>query len=216
VAARRHPDKFIVMGRLDLRRARSDSALAQHLKRNSLVGYRIAFFGRQRALLADGACNWFWAAAERLGVPVMLFADGMCSHLDRVAERHAGLQIVVDHLNLCPSVRDEDLGPLITQTLTLAKRPNVAVKASGLPCHVTEKYPYPSLRDHVKRVIDHFGPDRTFWGSDVSRLPCTYPDAVAQFRQQLDFLDSDEASTVMGAGVLRWLDDRLPVNGRLP
>jgi predicted TIM-barrel fold metal-dependent hydrolase len=207
-AARRHPDKFMVMGRLDLRRPRGVAALAEHLKRNSLVGYRFAFFGRDRSLLVDGSCDWFWSAAERLGLPVMVFADGMCSHLARVAERHPGLRLAIDHLNLCPWIRDEDIAPLLAQTLALARHPNVSVKASGLPCHVTEQYPYPGLRDHIERVVDHFGPDRTFWGSDLSRLPCSYEEAVAVFRHHLDFLDPTDLALVMGVGVSRWLGSR--------
>jgi predicted TIM-barrel fold metal-dependent hydrolase len=53
---------------------------------------------------------------------------------------------------------------------TMAKRPNVAVKASALPSYSSEPYPYRGLHAHIRRVYDAFGPQQMFWGTDFTRL----------------------------------------------
>lgn len=44
-----------------------------------------------------------------------------------------------------------------------------------------------------------------FWGSDVSRLPCSYRQAVEHFLHALDFIPRVELPWVMGEGVSRVL-----------
>jgi predicted TIM-barrel fold metal-dependent hydrolase len=96
--------------------------------------------------------------------------------------------------------------------LRLGALENVSVKASAAPCYSTEGYPFANLRPHLKRVYEHFGPRRTFWGSDVSRLPCTYREAVDHFVEALDFIPREELPWVMGRGlsrVLGWKEPRM-------
>lgn len=44
--------------------------------------------------------------------------------------------------------------------LVAAKRPNIAVKVSALPCYTDTLYPYRNLHTHIRRVYDAFGPQR--------------------------------------------------------
>jgi hypothetical protein len=64
-----------------------------------------------------------------------------------------------------------------------------------------------------------FGPKRMFWGSDVSRLPCSYRQAVDHFLHELDFIAPTDLPWVMGRGVaqvLRWeLDQAAPGSATL-
>ena len=55
----------------------------------------------------------------------------------------------------------------LTAVCALAKRPNVAVKASGMPSLSTQEYPFRDLHDAIRRLVDAFGPRRTFWGTDL-------------------------------------------------
>ncbi|GIT39659.1 MAG: hypothetical protein Ct9H300mP8_08550 [Gammaproteobacteria bacterium] len=76
---------------------------------------------------------------------------------------------------------DEHLMAKLSPTLELARFPNIAVKASCMPNLVSEKYPFPSLLPMIQKVVGAYGPDRTFWGSDVSRLECSWRECRSLF-----------------------------------
>jgi predicted TIM-barrel fold metal-dependent hydrolase len=59
---------------------------------------------------------------------------------------------------------DGALGPALEPLLAAARHPNVAVKASALPCYSTELYPCRNLHQYIRRAVDAYGPCRVFWG----------------------------------------------------
>jgi len=94
--------------------------------------------------LDGGTADWFWAAAEKYDIPVMVFAPFAVEKIGEIAERHPGLRVIVDHMGLNVQWRGKDLAPGVDVLLKFARLENVAVKASCLPCYVDE--PYPSQR----------------------------------------------------------------------
>jgi predicted TIM-barrel fold metal-dependent hydrolase len=122
-----------------------------------------------------------------------------------VAERHRGLKIVVDHLAIPVEVTGDAAFAGLDDVLALAVHPNVAVKVSALPCHSRERYPFRDLHVHLRRVFDAFGPSRMLFGSDYSRLPCSYQDAIRLFTEALEFLSPADREEIMGAAAARWL-----------
>lgn len=209
-AARLHPDRFAVMGRLTLDAPESRERIAAWKDQPAMLGIRLTFHrGRYRTWLDDGTIDWFWAAAERYDVPVMALAPHHLPRLAEVAARHPGLRLCIDHMGLNNSLVGKPLGPIIDGVLKLASLPNVAVKASALPCYSTESYPYPSLHPQVRRVVDAFGPKRVFWGTDLSHLPCPYGQALTLFTEELDLTD-DEKEWILGRALAEWLDWPLP------
>lgn len=89
--------------------------------------------------------------------------------------------------------------------IDLARRPNVAVKASAVARYTTESYPYPVAQQRLRRILDAFGSQRFFWGSDISSLPCTYRQAVTLFTDELPWLSAADQKLVMGQGICNWL-----------
>jgi hypothetical protein len=88
----------------------------------------------------------------------------------------------------------------------LAKHPNVAVKASGLPSLSTQAYPFRDVHDAIRRLVDAFGPTRTFWGTDLTRMPCSYRECIDLFAiEQQSWLTGDDLELVMGRAVCEWL-----------
>src|SRR3954452_349953 len=74
-AARLHPDRFAVMGRLAINRPENSDLVASWKQQTHMLGIRMVFnHGRSRSWLTDGTADWFWQAAERYDVPVMVFA----------------------------------------------------------------------------------------------------------------------------------------------
>lgn len=211
MAVQEYPGRFAAMGRLAVDDQENNHLLERWLEQPGMLGIRLTFSrGEQRHWLTNGTVDWFWPAAERAGIPVMVFAPGLTDQLSLVAARHEGLRLVVDHMGLAANELDADLTTLIRPVLELARFPNVAVKASGLPGLVSEPYPFQSLHEPIHRVLDAFGPNRVFWGSDLSRLRCSYREAVRLFSEALDFLSDNDRHWIMGNGVARWLGWPVP------
>jgi predicted TIM-barrel fold metal-dependent hydrolase len=182
-AAARYPDRFVVMGRFDPNATGAPRALASWLAQPHMAGIRMTFHKPP------------WSG----------WLDNGTLEVERVARRHPGLQLVIDHLGRRSELRDEACFADLDLMLRLGALENVSVKASAAPCYSTEAYPFRNLRPYLKRVYEHFGPRRTFWGSDVSRLPCTYRQAVDHFLEELDFIPREELAWVMGRGLSRLL-----------
>jgi L-fuconolactonase len=199
------PESFRVMARVDLRTG--DPGPVRELLRSPVVaGVRLVFLPADAGRVDDPAAEWFWSFAEAEDVPVMLLASGQLDALGDLARARPGLRLAVDHLGLTGQATDAAIGPEIGQLVALAELDNVSVKATAAPCYSTEPYPYPSLHPFLRQLYDAFGPDRLFWGSDLSRLRGSYADLVRLFREELDFLSGADGDAVMGGSVLRWLD----------
>jgi predicted TIM-barrel fold metal-dependent hydrolase len=206
--AARHPGRFVVMGRFDPSAPDAPAQLASWLDQPHMAGIRMTFHKPQwTRWLDDGTIAWFWRDCERLGIPIMLLIPGRLDAVASIAKRHPQLQLIVDHLARRSELRDDACFADLDLLLRLAALANVSVKASSVPCYSTEAYPFAKLAPYLRRVFDSFGPRRMFWGSDVSRLPCTYREAADHFLHALDFLQGDDKAWVMGRGLstlLRW------------
>jgi len=211
-AAQRHPDRFAVMGRIDTQDANARRLVASWRRQPGMLGLRLSF-NRPRpiAALAGGDLEWLWDAAERAGVPLMLrVSHALAPHVDGIAARHPGLKIVLCHLALTNGERGAAAFRDLDRLLVLARHPGVAVKASALPCYATDGYPCRSLHPYLRRVYDAYGPRRMFWGTDLSRLPLSYREAVTMYTEEMPWLGAQDLEWIMGRGLCAWLDWPLP------
>ena len=97
-----------------------------------MVGLRFYFNERhKREWMTDGTLDWLWPAAERAQVPVALAAALFLPTVGRIAERHPGLKLIVDHMAVPPGSKGQAAYRFQPELLALAKYPNVAVKATG-------------------------------------------------------------------------------------
>ena len=210
-AAHKFPDRFAVMGKVPLNEPASKDRLPTWLKQPGMLGFRISFrHSGTHSFLDDGTADWFWAACEEYDIPVMIFAPFAVARIGEIAERHPKLRVIVDHMGLNVQWKGNDLGPGVDVLLRFARFENVAVKASCLPCYVAENYPYPTLYPQIRRVVESFGPQRIFWGTDLSQLPCSYRQAVTLFTEELDFLSAQDQEWIMGKALAQWLRWPLP------
>ena len=211
-AARSHPERFAVMGLFDTERRDAREKLATWLQQSGMLGFRFsARDPKYKTALPEGRLDWLWAAAEELGIPVMIGVLPPDLHLvDRVAERHPGLKIALDHMARVFGKKDDEAFPELHKLLALAKRPNVAVKASGMPSYTEGPYPYHRMHPYLRRAYDAYGPKRLFWGTDLTKLPCTYRQAVTMFTEELAWLTAEDKEWIMGRGLCEWLGWNIP------
>lgn len=207
-AAHAHPGRFAIMGRLTIHPANRDR-LARWKDQPGMLGLRFVY-RPEMTWLNDDSAEWLWQTCERYALPVMIIARGHIMALDRLAERHPGLRLVLDHLQLGPG-KDAEAFADLPGLLQMARLPNVAAKASALPCVSSEPYPYRNIHGYIRQVFDAFGPKRTFWGTDLTRLPCTYRQAVTLFTEELPFLSDADQEWVMGRALCEWLGWKLPM-----
>ena len=210
-AARLYPERFAVMGRLAVEKPESRALVADWKKQPGMLGMRFTFrTDLQRPWLTDGTADWLWPACEKAGVPLMLLVPGSLDVLGRIAERHPGLRLTIDHVGLLRLTRGPGVFEDLPKVCALAKYPNVAVKASGVPSFSAEPYPFRDVHEPMHRLFDAFGPRRTFWGTDLTRMPCTYRECIDLFTKELPWLAGDDLAWVMGRGVCEWLGWPLP------
>jgi predicted TIM-barrel fold metal-dependent hydrolase len=171
-----------------------------------MLGLRFALVQpHQRAWWTDGTLDWLWPAAERAGIPVALLAGEFLPVVARVATRHPGLKLMIDHLGRTGGQQDEPAFGDLPDLLALARYPNVAVKATGAPSYSSAPYPYRNIHSYVRQVYDAFGPRRLFWGSDITRMPCSWRQCITLFTEELPWLTNSDKELIMGRAVCDWL-----------
>jgi L-fuconolactonase len=206
-ASRVHPDRFRFAARYDLADPSAPEWISAWRRQSGMLALQLTF---QTPLfqkpLIDGEIDWLWAAAERAGLPLTIYLpNALMPVIDRVARAHPGLSIVINHFGLTGSRRDDDAFTDFANLLALGKCPNVAVKASCLPFYTTQPYPFRNLHDPIRKAYDAFGPKRLFWGTDLSRLPCSYRQGVTLFTEELPWLTPSDQEWIMGRGICEWL-----------
>jgi predicted TIM-barrel fold metal-dependent hydrolase len=173
-----------------------------------MLGLRYTFLhdaARQR--LHDGDYERLFAAAEQAGVPIATLATDSLGYLGGVAERHPGLRLTIDHLGGrggLTTLKDHAAMEHMPRLLALAKHPNVAVKATGAPGYSAEAYPYPTMQSYLRQIYDAFGPNRMFWGTDITKMPCSWRQCATMFTEELPWLKGDDLEFVMGRALCAW------------
>ncbi|MBI2206114.1 MAG: amidohydrolase family protein [Candidatus Rokubacteria bacterium] len=210
-AARRHPDRLAILGNFPLDKAESRALIDGWKQKPGMLGLRFTFLQpHMKTWPTDGTMDWLWPAAERAGIPVALLAHTFMPKVAEIAARHPGLPLIVDHLGRPSGTKDDAAWSSLDEMLALAKHPNVAIKATGAPSYSSEPYPYRNIHGHLKRIFDAFGPQRMFWGTDITRMPCTWRQCVTMFTDELPWLKGRDLELVMGRAVCDWLGWKLP------
>jgi hypothetical protein len=151
------------------------------------------------------AADWFWRIAADQDIPVMLHAPGDMDGIRALATRYPSLRLAIDHLGIGRSVRGRAAFAHIDDLLALADLSNVSVKLSTLPIFSAEPYPYADTHEALHKLFNAFGPQRLFWGSDLSRLPCSYRLCVDLFARELRWLRGADLDAVIGGALCNWL-----------
>ena len=207
-AVRDYPGRFAIMGALPLDDPASRTKIASWRNQHGMLGLRYGFLhDPMRTWLADGTLDWLWAEAERAGVPIAMLATDSLKEIAGIAQRHPGLRLTIDHLGGrggLTTLKDAAAMTHIPDLLALAKFPNVAVKATGAPGYSSEAYPFRSMHLYLRQIYDAFGPNRMFWGTDITKMPCPWKQCVTMFTEELPFLNAADKTLIMGEALCAW------------
>jgi predicted TIM-barrel fold metal-dependent hydrolase len=206
-AARAHPDRFAILGNFALDKPESRALVDTWKQRPGMLGCRFTFIGPDQSKWpTDGTVDWLWPAAERAGLPIAMMAANFLPKVAEVAQRHPNLKLILDHLGRPRGdTSPRDRWANLADVLALARYPNVAMKATGAPSYSDQPYPFRDLHDNLQRLYDAFGPRRWFWGTDITRMPCSWRQCVTLFTEELPWLKGRDLELVMGQAVCDWL-----------
>lgn len=203
-----YPGRFAIMDHLPLDAPDAPERLARLRDEKGMLGLRYLFLSdEERARLHSGRIDWLWQEAEKAGVPIAVLATDELEYMGEIADRHPDLRLTIDHLGGRggnTTLKDHEAMAHMPDLLALATRPNIGVKVTGAPGYSAETWPYPIMQGYVRRVFDAFGPDRTFWGTDISKMPCSWADCVAMFTREMDWLSGADLERVMGGAIRDW------------
>ena len=207
-AVRDYPGRFAILGHLPLDDPGAPGRPAGWRDRPGVLGLRYLFLEPEdRARLDGDGLDWLWAGAEAHGIPIAVLATDELPRFGEIAARFPGLKLTIDHLGGRggnTTLKDHAAMAHMPDLLALARHPNIAVKATGVPGYSAEAYPHSIMTDYVGRVLRAFGPDRVFWGTDISKMPCSWRDCITEFTEAMDWAPREDLARVMGGAVRDW------------
>ncbi|MBC2666705.1 amidohydrolase family protein [Novosphingobium flavum] len=210
-AVNKHPDVFRIMALIDPTRPDLAAAFPRWREQTGVLGIRMACPVEHPEWLLNGTTDWIWPAAEKAGLPIMFLTTGQLHLFDTIAERHPNLPLIIDHLGVSYAALQQGLfDQTIDAAVALAKYPNVSIKLSSLGLFSREVWPWRDLDDTIKRLFDVYGPERCYWGTDVTasiaRSEATYRQRVTHFTEELGFFSESDLDWIMGRAILKRLD----------
>lgn len=206
-ASRAHPDRFCCVGTVDVHDADARAFIVRWRDQPGMKGLRVNCSRELSTAFERGELDWVWAAAEAAGLPVMtLVQHPKLPLLDAIAKRHPRLRLSLVHMGLETDTRDEAAFRHIDRLLDIASNPNVCVNVSALPLYTSDPWPHRALHPYLQRIHEAFGARRMFWGTDLTRLSCSYREAVSMFTSEMPWLAQDDLEWIMGRGLCAWLD----------
>ncbi|WP_157220756.1 amidohydrolase family protein [Flavisphingomonas formosensis] len=224
LAAILHPTRFTSLLRVDRRDPEVSSLIrlagqAPHVKAIRIIGP-----GMEKpegdAFVAGDYAELF-AATERAGLPLFVFAPRQLEAIARYAREFPGLRVIVDHCGMLSNGMRRFLagyegvsgGPDaqladFEQVLRLADVPNIALKWVHA-ASVFELPPYPGEKvwPILRRAVDAFGAERVMWGSDASVVHTgeCWGEILFSLRANTE-LSEAETAAVLGGSIRKWLD----------
>jgi len=205
-AVRAHPSRFAILGNFPLDKPESRALIQGWKSRPGMLGLRFALLQpHQQTWLTDGTMEWLWPAAERAGIPIALIGANSVQLVGGIAERHPGLKLIIDHFG-----RPDAAWTSLPAVIAAAKHRNIALKATGAPSYSAEPYPYRDIHEHIRKLYDAFGPERMFWGTDITRMPVPWKQCVMMFTEELPWLSAKDRELIMGRALCQWIGWDLP------
>ena len=199
---RAYPGRFAIVKPVNPDDPAVDDIVAEWKKQPGAVAIRVMFALANTTELNKAGIDRILRAAARNNLPVNLQCG---NHIDvgtSFIDAHPETRFVIDHLgSYQPRSKPApaNVWDNVPKVVELARRPNVALKVSGVCTMSREEFPYKDIWDPLARVFDAWGFERCLWGTDWTRTYALvkYDQAVESFRVT-DRLTDSERSMLMG------------------
>ena len=200
-----YPKRFAILGFPPVDKPETRALMPTYKQHPGMLGLRL-YFNKpySRTWPTDGTLDWLWPAAEKAQLPIALLAGDWLPLFGDIARRHPGLKLTVDHMGALRGAKGDAAFPNMKELTALAKLPNVAVKLTGGPFYADDAYPFKSLHPHYRAMYDAFGPRRLFWGTDITKMPCSWKECVTHFLE-IDWIPEADKKLIMGDAICDWL-----------
>ncbi len=203
-----YPDRFRTLGWFPLDESASEATIDEWMAKPGMLGLRFMLGMPDLWNKFDsGELDWIFQAASKRELPVgLMLPHASIPRIGIVAQANPGTRILIDHLNVSPFQTLPDAMDHRGELVKLSELPNIAIKATAVPSMSNEPYPFGDTSEHLKVLFEAFGPKRFFWGSDYTRMRCSWQECKTMFTEELDWLSGEDLALVMGGGVLDWLN----------
>lgn len=217
-----HPDRFATLDWLDLTDNDARERVPIVAGRPGVLGLRFLTASPRRPSDPtdkfgrfnwpnDGRYDWLWEDCEALSIPVCLFGPALAPRIRGIAERYPSLKITIDHYGVTGPVQADGVLGLMDGLAAMARLPNVSLKLTGGPSLASDAYPFRSLEKTTRLLFDLFGPERLFWGTDITRLETPWRQCITMFTEETNWLSPADLRLIMGEAFARWFNwKRLP------
>ena len=205
---RAHPGRFGIVRPVDARNPESPEVVAEWKKTPGAVAVRVMFAKDTGNDPNAPGIHDILKAAARHDMPVNVQCGGNLEVGTALVDAHPQTRFIMDHVGMHqPRVKPapSDVWDKLPLLLEMGKRPNVALKLTGI-CTMSQKgHPYDDLWDPLARIFDAWGMDRCLWGTDWTRTSKLLPHShgVELFKNTTRLSESDKAK-VMGGNAVKW------------
>ena len=201
---RAYPGRFAIVKPVNPKDPAVEEIIAEWKKTPGAVAIRLMFALQAAADVDQEGVDRILRAAARHDLPVNLQCGNNLDLGTKLIDSHPQTRFVIDHLGFyqprtkpAPATVWADLPKVIA----LGRRPNAAIKVSGVCTMSREAFPYADIWDPLARVFDAWGFERCLWGTDWTRTYSlvNYEQAVETFRRANRLNDSERAMLMGGA-----------------
>ena len=169
---RSHPGRFAIVRPMDPNDPAADEIIADWKKTPGAVAVRVMFALQKAADINLAGIDRILRAAARHDLPVNLQCGNNLDMGAKLIDAHPQTRFVIDHLGFYqPRTKPApaNVWADLPKVLELGRRPNAAIKVSGVCTMSREPFPYPDIWDPLARVFDAWGFERCLWGTDWTR-----------------------------------------------
>ncbi|HEX3971665.1 MAG TPA: amidohydrolase family protein [Stellaceae bacterium] len=200
-----HPDRFTGVASIDTLEDDAVTVL-KHWLESGITGLRIFttgsnMGGQQLEILDDPRSFAVWEYAQQIDLPICLQMQAKAlPQVEMLAQRFPRVRILLDHLAR-PDLADGPPYGRAASLWALARFPNIYLKASP-HTFAAAKTGQATPASFFRRVVDEFGAQRIFWGSNFPAAEGTLADLLALARENFATLSADEQAWIFSKTAL--------------
>jgi predicted TIM-barrel fold metal-dependent hydrolase len=200
-----HPDRFTGVASVDTLEDDAVTVL-KHWLESGITGLRIFttgsnMGGQQLEILDDPRSFAVWEYAQQIDLPICLQMQAKAlPQVEMLAQRFPRVRILLDHLAR-PDLADGPPYARAAGLWALARFPNIYLKASP-HTFAAAKTGQATAASFFRRVVDEFGAQRIFWGSNFPAAEGTLAELLALARENFATLSADEQEWIFSKTAL--------------